>query len=510
MSEADTPNNQPLPEPTASMDDSAADLPEATGTSENPPIVHLAKLPFLEDVVQQSSQEQTIELDSATTTSLTTVEVDDRTIEMPETTERQTKDADWFALAQKMRQRNHRLLDQVTDLKRALREKQEELHSELMRSQQRDTLLTQQAEELNTSQEQLTRLFHALESSHQAAQRQQILIETLSEQLQSSQERIAQLERECALTQQRYNEQSHQLLQAANTCRELRTRLNRQQRQTLQFKVALEKSLEMPTASSSVVQQQPHRGGTSNPSALPKAQPIQPWSAEPELDEETSSFDTLWKLPLVIEPLSAAYPSEVEPFEVRRPKETDIPSTVDASNPAETTIAKYSSVSGATPEELAAPLAKWGETQEQALLAASQESTDTELELEQQLLAEMTLLAEASGLSEVQSDLTDAQAPVTLEAETTNLDEWAASASAPGNTEKTQLQEKMGELDTEVQALREELWEDSDDPEPAQQNEVVLPQSNWPSPTLYPLRPPKKRKSLAAIDLPSFPRLRPS
>jgi hypothetical protein len=65
-------------------------------------------------------------------------------------------------------------------------------------------------------------------------------------------------------------------------------------------------------------------------------------------------------------------------------------------------------------------------------------------------------------------------------------------------------------VDTEVQALREELWEDSDDPEPAQQNEVVLPQSNWPSPTLYPLRPPKKRKSLAAIDLPSFPRLRPS
>ena len=35
------------------------------------------------------------------------------------------------------------------------------------------------------------------------------LIETLSEQLQSSQERVAQLERECTLTKQRYNQQSH-------------------------------------------------------------------------------------------------------------------------------------------------------------------------------------------------------------------------------------------------------------------------------------------------------------
>jgi hypothetical protein len=31
-------------------------------------------------------------------------------------------------------------------------------------------------------------------------------------------------------------------------------------------------------------------------------------------------------------------------------------------------------------------------------------------------------------------------------------------------------------------------------------------QPNWPSPTLYPLRPTKKLKSMAAVDLPSFPR----
>ncbi|MCA1994581.1 MAG: hypothetical protein LDL41_21435, partial [Coleofasciculus sp. S288] len=230
MSEADTPNNQSLPEPTASTDDSAADWQDATQTSEASQIINM--------MIQPSEQEPPPELDTAEVT-LSPAEAGEQT------TETRTKDADWFALVQKMRQRNRRLLDQMSEMRNALKEKQESFHHEQARSREQETLLVQQTEEIHTLQEQLARLFHALESSHQAAQRQQILIETLSEQLQSSQERVAQLERECALVQQRYNEQSHQLLEAANTCRELRTRLQRQQRQTLQFKVALEKSLEM-------------------------------------------------------------------------------------------------------------------------------------------------------------------------------------------------------------------------------------------------------------------------
>lgn len=32
----------------------------------------------------------------------------------------------------------------------------------------------------------------------------------------------------------------------------------------------------------------------------------------------------------------------------------------------------------------------------------------------------------------------------------------------------------------------------------------LTPDSDWPSPVVYPLRPPKGRKSLAAIELPTF------
>src|SRR5919199_1025493 len=298
MSEAETPNSQPLPEPTASMEDSVADVPEVSGASQQAQIVKVSDLRNFIDVIPPSEQESSAESDVDAVAS-STPEVDEHSAQMPDASFRRTNDADWFALAQKMRQRNRHLHDQVTELRQALKERQEALHLELLRSRDREMLMAQQAEDMNTVQEQLGRLFHALESSHQAAQRQQILIETLSEQLQSSQERVAQLERECALTQQRYNDQSHQLLQAANTCRELRTRLHRQQQQTLQFKTALEKSLEMtpPTASQPTPQS---RATASTPFA--KTQPIQPWSVDLEIHEDTLT-DPLWNRPIQIDPL---------------------------------------------------------------------------------------------------------------------------------------------------------------------------------------------------------------
>lgn len=496
MSEAETQNNQPLPEPTASMEDSAADPPEESGEREQSQIVKLSDLQHFRDIVQPPEQEQPAESDLHTT-AISIAEVDEHSAETPDTSFRRTNDADWFALAQKMRQRNRRLHDQVMELRQALKEKQEALHLELMRSRDREAIIAQQAEDMNVLQEQLARLFHALESSHQAAQRQQILIETLSEQLQSSQEQVAQFERECALTQQRYNEQSHQLLQAANTSRELRARLYRQQQQTLQFKVALEKSLEM-TNSSNVSGQQPQAKGGTTISFIHKAQPIQPWSADQELLQDKSDVEPLWNRPIAIEPPS------VEPFVgaklwdessentgvtselptlslLKRLEETNRPSIVDTSEP----------------------------TQIQSEASQDQVTEVSEQELEEQLLAEMSSLAEASGLAEVQSDSAEAQAALAPEPET-NPEESGNPWLSLMDTSLTPSLEDIEEQDAETQTQDEDYWESYVNDEPEPQNEVILPQSNWPSPTLYPLRPPKKRKSLAAIDLPSFPRFHPS
>ncbi len=468
MSEADTPNNQPFPEPTDTSDETANDAPPERGTTRKSPIVSLSELSDWDAIGRRSSPTEHSEASEVTS---------DRT----ESAESEgTNDADWFALAQKMRQRNHRLLDRLTQLKQALQEKTQELHTQTQQLRDRDSLAIQQSEELSATQSQLKRLFQTLESSHQAAQRQQILIETLSEQLQSSQERVAQLERECALTQQRYNEQSHQLLQAANTCRELRTRLHRQQRQTLQFKVALEKSLEMPATSGETGQPSHSQSSIPHPSAVAKAQPIQPWSAELEIDAEKSGLDPLWNRPIRLELFSKAESESSEP-----PSSHPVESISPNAAPAPLPMLKRSAETERTATPVDFPL------------TASMEKLDTELETEQELLAEISSLAEAAGLSDTPAK----------RAEFPTAESVAQVEACDDDEEVVQTREVP---DSDIWEDDEDVWAQEAEPESAQTKDVILPQANWPSPTLYPLRPPKKRKSLAAIDLPSFPRYQSS
>ena len=182
--------------------------------------------------------------------------------------------ADLISLIQELNQCNGVLLDRVSQLEEALERSQQALQVQGERSTE-PLVAPHQAEDLTTAQAQIANLFSQLEFAHQANQRQQILTETLTAGLESSQERVAQLEREAALLQQRYNEQSQRLVQSEGSCRDLQARLQRQQRYTLQFKAALEKCLEMPA---------PQYEGSETIApptdvlSLPKAQQIQPWS----------------------------------------------------------------------------------------------------------------------------------------------------------------------------------------------------------------------------------------
>lgn len=156
--------------------------------------------------------------------------------------QRQGKGSTPVTLMQALHECNRDLLQRISQLETALEESQKTL-------QNRETLLEQRTAELENTQAQLTRLFGKVEVSHQTLQGQEILVESLSSQLAISQTRLAVVERECAATVQRYNEQFHQLVATENVCRELRSRLHRQQRHTLQFKAALERSLDRPQKS---------------------------------------------------------------------------------------------------------------------------------------------------------------------------------------------------------------------------------------------------------------------
>jgi hypothetical protein len=197
-------------------------------------------------------------------------------------------------LVRQLQQENVTFCTQIKQLERDLAQAQIDLQLEVARfyCKESETVAvpvpdSPSSHALNAIHRQISQLSQELEDSQQMGHRQQILVETLSEQLESSQERIAHLERDCAITQQRYNEQVQLVLQAENICRDLRMRLHRQQRQALQFKAALEKSLEMGTVQGVAIAQIDLTSSGASHSAMPfipKVQSVQPWSQEVAAD----------------------------------------------------------------------------------------------------------------------------------------------------------------------------------------------------------------------------------
>lgn len=190
--------------------------------------------------------------------------------------------AELVALIQHLRQRNNDLSQRVAQLENILHECQSTLKVHLERSRERDNLLAESTQALLAAEAKIAHLEQEVAYYQQKSQEQQNLISNITEQLQTSQERLAQMERECALTQLRYSEQTHQLLQAEATCRDLRARLYRQQRHTLQFKAALEKCLEIPEINLHFRQPKSEDNTvcdlpTAETLLLPKTEPIKPW-----------------------------------------------------------------------------------------------------------------------------------------------------------------------------------------------------------------------------------------
>lgn len=203
---------------------------------------------------------------------------------------------DSIDLVDSLTEQNQTLRDRVAFLETALTQSQLTMQQESERWESRvkasedawlreqEAVIAKHLNDLTQSQQKVTELFQQLERSHQLQQRQQILIDTQNTELRVSQEQVAQLERECAITQQNCAEQVQMVAQSERTCRDLRSRLHRQQRYTLQFKAALEKSLEVPNLGlleeTPIVEPQPEAAKSAKRVAIPKASPVQPWSSQ--------------------------------------------------------------------------------------------------------------------------------------------------------------------------------------------------------------------------------------
>lgn len=382
-------------------------------------------------------------------------------------------------LIQQLNECNTQLLDRVEQLEGAIEHSQTDLQIEVAHHQE---IVAASAVKEKQMEAQMTQLMQQLELSHQASQRQQILVETLSEQLENSQERIAQLERECSIAQSRCGEQAQKIVEVETTCRDLQIRLQRQQRYTMQFKVALNKCLDVSPACEEVDRSD---AATTAPHALlPKVVSIQPWSAQPQFPD----FDSEESLPPrrlhseSIDPpapssdltstLSEWIDSPAEPEETSAKAEIPIVE-VESIEATEPTVIETIEITADMLHELSEPLAT----------PASDEAA---------LWQDLARLIEVSTEDVVRASTAE------------DFAEFAQQmADEPDWQPPTNAAPIVGrELPAPPQAPTEPA-----PALPAAQVDLPIAKSNWPSPVVYPLRPPtRKRQSLAAVELPSFPR----
>ena len=152
---------------------------------------------------------------------------------------------DWYAIACKIRTQNQKLKQQIVDLESLIHEQKQQIKIQVVKNQDCDLALNEKDEEKtnleNEYEEQL------LEKEEQIEE-QQVTINQLAQELEKIQQQAARLERECSLLQEKYNEQQNTLQRTEVENKDLRVRLQRQQRYNLQYKTALDKFLDTSSA----------------------------------------------------------------------------------------------------------------------------------------------------------------------------------------------------------------------------------------------------------------------
>jgi hypothetical protein len=176
---------------------------------------------------------------------------------------------DWQRVAHKLREYNRKLLKKVFRLEQELAEIDNKFNKYVEKSQNSDLLLARQAEELESYQEQVALLIQQLAGSQQQIDNQELLLKQVSEQREVSQQQAAQLERECTLLQEKYNQQSFELVAKEQVSQELQNELNQQQQNVLQQEAQLKRYQEAASRKEKAV---------SRNQNYPHNRFIQPWS----------------------------------------------------------------------------------------------------------------------------------------------------------------------------------------------------------------------------------------
>lgn len=461
-------------------------------------------------------------------------------------------------LNEELQNANNQLYEQAEQLTNALSESEATLVQQRKRSTVAESMLKQHTQELNAAQAQIQSLFEQLENSVQNVQRQENLAESYRGQLELNQQRLAQLERECALIQGKYSEQTRLLSQSENTCRELRTRLKRQQRQTLQFKAALEKSLETSVPGYDTpedndsnlldIKNNSRLNKISRTQAISSIQSIQPWSAPPESYKIRNEF---WEETLTTSPRNDNESSILEEssnweFTANSdiaPEDTSQNSTEDLRNNdlVNDLVDSDSSADLTTVNQIVTPS---DSPMDSDLTDVNQVGFPSELSTNSDL-TNVNQAASGSESSDLEEQLdtviqkffasgTEPVSPQSAEEQDTQTSEdvnptWTTIIEPRGtnNDDVVNVETHQNSYTEDEQTVTftssmsyinndetQDYWEEvshypafnlSENAANFQITSDSDSHTSSPSPLIYPKRPPKGRKSLASVELPKFP-----
>lgn len=372
---------------------------------------------------------------------------------------------------------NEALMARVNQLESALEQSQQTLHREREKARQHPQ--PSPADKAAMAQQRsMAQLLSELETANDSLKRQRILSETLQAQLDTSQERVTQLDRECTVLRQRQGDHTQALEKAEALCRDLRSRLQRQQRYTLQFKAALEKCLDMNAQGTvtpipnNVVMEAPYSSNedaNGNPLSMPRADRIQPWSSGTGANDVGTLDPHLMAL---LRKPSAAPASD--------------PGTAPATR-GEADVHLWQDLERVIDHATAAP-----DGEEDAIeVAAPSEDQGQRLVPEPE-----ATFTEPSPWGPPQPRHPSPEAPATSHGEETPFPSTVPTDPVPTWSSPTPTEASFPDDASAPQSASSEL--------PV----FKMAGQQGPSPLVHPLRPQKKKRtSLSAVELPSFPPL---
>ena len=233
----------------------------------------------------------------------------------------------WKQVAHKLREHNRKLYKQVFRLEQELAEITNKFNKYVEKCKSNDLLMAHQAEEIKSYQESVALFSQQLASERQETNGQKTVIEQLSQQHELSQKQTAQLERECTLLQEKYNNQAYDLITKEKENQELKIELERQQQIVAEYEAKQKRDREAETS---------NKDKANRNKNYPHNRYIQPWSIS-GIPEKISLPKTK------VQPLKAKQTEITASSEVATPSKS-ANNQADRSNTAKSTSKKPQSL----------------------------------------------------------------------------------------------------------------------------------------------------------------------